>query len=443
MKVILTTLDGNIFPVEVSAEIELLNLKALCEQETRISADRMTLFYEGKPLTDVSKSLAAYNVKENDMIMVQESAPAAGGNLFGSQPASAASGMDSLPSIDFSSITVPTTSRPRSSNSGSSSASASNMANMRRMIMSDPAQFEMIRQKYPELADAAVKNDTGKMLQIFNQLQSSLSGGMGGAGSLFGADYSGDYMDIEAQQKIAENIRLQNIQQNMESALEYMPEAFGNVVMLYINCTVNGHPVKAFVDSGAQMTIMSSACAERCGIMRLVDSRWAGIAKGVGTQKIVGRVHLTQIKIENSFLTTSFSILEEQPMDMLLGLDMLRRHQCIIDLSSKNSLIFTSAGIETKFLPESELPGFAKPEVVEETADEDDEMKKALEESKKSAQAGTTSSAANFPEETITNLMKLGANREDVIAALKEANGDQNMAQVKLLAKLLQSPSKK
>jgi ABC-type multidrug transport system ATPase subunit len=56
--------------------------------------------------------------------------------------------------------------------------------------------------------------------------------------------------DIEAQRKIAEHIRLQNIQQNMEHALEYMPEAFGNVVMLYINCIVNGHEVKAFVDSG-------------------------------------------------------------------------------------------------------------------------------------------------------------------------------------------------
>ena len=100
------------------------------------------------------------------------------------------------------------------------------------------------------------------------------------------------------------------------------------IVMNYETCTCSD-----------ELNLLLQAAAERCGIQRLVDKRFAGIAKGVGTQKIIGRVHMVQIQIEDQFLTSSFSILEEQPMDMLLGLDMLKRHQCCIDLKVGGILI--------------------------------------------------------------------------------------------------------
>lgn len=168
-----------------------------------------------------------------------------------------------------------------------------------------------------------------------------------------------DPFDVEAQKMIAEEIQRQQIESNMQDAIEFMPEAFGQVHMLYIKCKVNGYPIDAFVDSGAQSTIMSKACAERCNVTRLIDERWSGIAQGVGTQKILGRIHMCQVQIENDFLASSFNVLENQPMDMLFGLDMLKRHQCVIDLKN-NILRIGTTGSETRFLNESELPAHAR-----------------------------------------------------------------------------------
>ena len=56
------------------------------------------------------------------------------------------------------------------------------------------------------------------------------------------------------------------------------------------------------MDSGAQSTIISVKCATECGIMPLLDTRFAGMAQGVGTSKILGRVHLAELEIGGAVL---------------------------------------------------------------------------------------------------------------------------------------------
>ncbi|XP_062486167.1 protein DDI1 homolog 2 isoform X2 [Pezoporus occidentalis] len=347
------------FSLQVDADFELQNFRALCELESGIPASESQIVYAERPLTDNNRSLASYGLKDGDVVILRQK------EAVEPRPSIRFPG---LPRIDFSSIAVPGTStqqqqqpppaqrlRPSPPDAPSFPQGLDNPALLREMLLANPHELSLLKERNPPLAEALLSGDLEKFTRVLLEQQQDRARREQERIRL----YSADPFDLEAQAKIEEDIRQQNIEENMTIAMEEAPESFGQVVMLYINCKVNGHPVKAFVDSGAQMTIMSQACAERCNIMRLVDRRWAGIAKGVGTQKIIGRVHLAQVQIEGDFLACSFSILEEQPMDMLLGLDMLKRHQCSIDLK-KNVLVIGTTGSQTTFLPEGELPECAR-----------------------------------------------------------------------------------
>uniref|UniRef100_A0A1A8EKQ7 DNA-damage inducible protein 2 n=1 Tax=Nothobranchius kadleci TaxID=1051664 RepID=A0A1A8EKQ7_NOTKA len=367
------------FALEVSPELELRDFVALCELESGIPAGEIQITYVEQPLKDPTRALGTYGVKDGDVVVLRQAER---------RPPQTQPAFPGLPRIDFRSIAVPGTSSSTNQRAprpqqpapppqpqpqpppppqraaqpsaplafrGPAPQGLDNPALLQQMLLTNPHELSLLKERNPPLAEALLSGDLERFTKVLLEQQQDRAKRDQERIRLLTADP----FDLEAQAKIEEEIRQHNVEENMTIAMEEAPESFGQVVMLYINCKVNGHPVKAFVDSGAQMTIMSQACAERCNIMRLVDRRWAGIAKGVGTQKIIGRVHLAQVQIEGDFLPCSFSILEDQPMDMLLGLDMLKRHQCSIDLK-KSVLVISTTGTETRFLSESELPECAR-----------------------------------------------------------------------------------
>lgn len=108
----------------------------------------------------------------------------------------------------------------------------------------------------------------------------------------------------------------------MESAVENYPETFGTVTMLYVACEVNGFPVKAFVDSGAQITLMSLDCARRCNLERLIDKRFQGMAYGVGSQKIIGRIHQALLKFGDTALPVIYLYIPQKFVCFIFYLTM-------------------------------------------------------------------------------------------------------------------------
>ncbi|KAJ1981351.1 DNA damage-inducible protein 1 [Dimargaris xerosporica] len=382
MKLLVTTTDDLFVQVDVHEDMALRDLRVLLEAETQIPAGQQQLQFRGTLLTNDTKTLKEYNITNDDALVLLR------------QPLQ--------PAAAFRTPTAPTEPAPEAS---------------------DDDLMRYLDSANPQLAYQARQNPEIKkeLLAKFRQNQRELR------------ILQTDPMSPEAQEIIAKMIRQQNIEQSYHSALENNPEFFGQVPMLYIRCEINKFEAKAFIDTGAQSSIMSAKFAEASNLMHLVDERFVGVAKGVGESKIIGRIHGTELVVAGGQIMCSFNVLSELDVDMIIGLDILRRHQATIDLARD---VLVISGLETPFLKEHEINKLSSQSLAKASAAASSTAAvraaaASPSQGKSSGASGTSKStgpSAQFSEDAIRTLIGFGVTREQAIKTLQAAGGNVELA---------------
>lgn len=201
MRIVITN-SIDFHTLEIDSEMDLLNLKALIDDEFKIPPSLQQLLLNGKILQN--GTLKSLGIVNDDVILIQKL--------------------------------------------------ESKSEQARLHILSDPNLKNQFIRQYPGIEKAL--DSPEQFERIYNEMQRQANDQKEREMKM--ARLANDPFDLEGQKLIEEQIRKQNISKNYETALEYNPEFFGRVVMLYINVEVNGVAVKAFVDSGKLQKIQSS-----------------------------------------------------------------------------------------------------------------------------------------------------------------------------------------
>ncbi|GJP32732.1 hypothetical protein CLOM_g17330 [Closterium sp. NIES-68] len=399
MQLTVTTADDRIVMIQVDNDELVENVKAILEVETAIPLAEQALLFNGQLLQNHQR-LNALGVADNDLLFLTRQQPSqqrASSQRAASQAAGAAAAA-----------------APPAAMAQQEDGAAVDPQAFRQHVLSDPDLMARLLMSTPELGEAIRDNKVEEMQRVLRWMR-KMQNEMRRKEQEEQELLSADPFDPEVQRRIEERIQQKNIDENYAAAYEHAPEQF-----IAVSCCGTATPLSLPQASHAPASRSSSLPFPLCDLLsfpsnplpppplsarhggstccmwrwrsttppsrplwtvapsrpscqcdapndaapafiprltRLLDRRYEGIARGVGTSKIVGRIHAVQLKIGSNFYMCSITVLEADNVDFLFGLDMLRRHQCCIDL--KDNVLRVGGGeIAVPFLSEKDIPAF-------------------------------------------------------------------------------------
>mmetsp|Transcript_28865 Transcript_28865/g.37689 ORF Transcript_28865/g.37689 Transcript_28865/m.37689 type:complete len:325 (-) Transcript_28865:63-1037(-) len=125
-----------------------------------------------------------------------------------------------------------------------------------------------------------------------------------------------------------------------------------HVPMCHVPCVLGDHIcVEMMVDTGAQKSVISIELARELGLESNIDRREWGVAAGVGRARILGKISNVICVLGHVEFHMDFLVLDVTDRLLLLGLDQMRKYNCIVDLQRDVLIFGGNGGVEVPMLP--------------------------------------------------------------------------------------------
>lgn len=140
------------------------------------------------------------------------------------------------------------------------------------------------------------------------------------------------------------------------STSDFMPPPAydgGGDPMAYVVCEIGNVAVEMMVDTGAESSVISMPLVRRLNLTGCLDTSRQGVASGVGSARISGRLRNIPVKMGQVEFQLDFIVLEVSEEIFMLGIDQMRKFKCVVDLERQSLIFGGRSGVQVPLLKPS------------------------------------------------------------------------------------------
>ena len=122
---------------------------------------------------------------------------------------------------------------------------------------------------------------------------------------------------------------------NYMKAYQEIPTSLIPSEMIFLNAKIGENDIRFLVDTGAQVSLLPLDIVKACNLEDILDQRIAGQLKGVGSDRVMGKIHYLEVQLPCGIIPCSFTVCENNNIDPILGIDMMQQMGLLLDFKTR------------------------------------------------------------------------------------------------------------